>query len=104
LLNPELYHGKRFTCATALYTLTDMADTWTRVTGKTVRLETAESLAEHTGLSEEQVEEATATGLLAEYGYYGPTGEEDLAWTRKQATVRLRTWEEFVRDNEPWFP
>ncbi|KAI8949168.1 hypothetical protein F4801DRAFT_603651 [Xylaria longipes] len=54
LLNPEHYHGKRFACATALYTLLEMVDTWTKVTGKKVRLAQPETAAEYTGLPEEQ--------------------------------------------------
>ncbi|KAI1350048.1 hypothetical protein F5Y01DRAFT_165072 [Xylaria sp. FL0043] len=104
LLEPEIYHGKRFTCATAFYTLTEMVDTWTKVTGRTVRLERSESAAEYAGLSDAQKKEVKEAGLLGEYGYYGPTGDDDLAWTLKQVDGRLRTWEEFLRDNEPWFP
>ncbi|KAI1756247.1 hypothetical protein F4782DRAFT_537999 [Xylaria castorea] len=103
LLDPEYYHGKRFTCATVFCNLAEMADTWTKVTGKKVRIVQAESAAEYTGLSEEQKKEVGAAGLLAEYGYYGPTGNDDLAWTLKQINGKLRTWKEFVRENEPWF-
>ncbi|KAH8167200.1 hypothetical protein CIB48_g1064 [Xylaria polymorpha] len=79
LLNPEYYHGKRFTCATAFHTLDEMVDTWTKVTGKKVRLAQNKDAADYTGLSEEQKKELGATGLLAKYGYYGPTGNDDLA-------------------------
>ncbi|KAI1744941.1 NmrA-like family-domain-containing protein [Xylaria scruposa] len=103
LLDPEYYHGKRFTCATAFYTIDEIADTWTRVTGKKVKLVQPESTDEYTGLTEKQKKEANSAGLLAEYGYYGLTGNDDLAWTLKQVKGKLRTWEEFVRDNEPWF-
>ncbi|KAI0862081.1 NmrA-like family-domain-containing protein [Xylaria cubensis] len=103
LLDPEYYHGKRFTCATAFYTINEIADTWTKVTGKKVKLIQPESTDELTGLTEEQKKEANSSGLLAEYGYYGPTGNDDLTWTLKQIKGKLRTWEEFVRDNEPWF-
>ncbi|RYC64080.1 hypothetical protein CHU98_g2141 [Xylaria longipes] len=79
LLNPEHYHGKRFACATALYTLLEMVDTWTKVTGKKVRLAQPETAAEYTGLPEEQKKKkAKAAGLLGEYGYYGPTGNDDM--------------------------
>ncbi|KAI0968337.1 hypothetical protein F4678DRAFT_464405 [Xylaria arbuscula] len=103
LLNPELYHGKRLACATAFYTLTEMIDTWTKVTGKTVKLEQSNSAADYAGLSEEQKKEVKPAGLLGEYGYYGPTGNDDLAWTLEQVTEKLRTWDKFLRDNEPWF-
>ncbi|KAI1305039.1 hypothetical protein F5Y03DRAFT_384526 [Xylaria venustula] len=103
LLNSELYHGKRLACATAFYTLVEMIDTWTKVTGKTVKLEQSNSAADYAGLSEDQKKEVKPAGLLGEYGYYGPTGNDDLAWTLEQVTEKLRTWEEFLRDHEPWF-
>ncbi|KAI1424194.1 hypothetical protein F5Y12DRAFT_465645 [Xylaria sp. FL1777] len=103
LLNPALYHGKRFVCATAFYSLLEMVDIWTKVTGKTVKLVQSTSASDYAGLSEEQKKEAKTTALLDEYGYYGPTGDDDLAWTIKQVNGRLRTWDEFLRDNEPWF-
>ncbi|KAI0468162.1 hypothetical protein F4859DRAFT_216459 [Xylaria cf. heliscus] len=103
LLDPEKYHGKRFACATGFYSLAEMAETWTKVTGRKIKLVQPESTAEYTGLSEEQKKEVKAAGLLAEYGYYGLTGDDDVAWTLKQVNGKLRTWEEFVRDNENWF-
>lgn len=103
LLNPDFYHGRRFTCATAFYTPAEMADTWTKVTGKTVTAQLAENGAEYSGLSEEQKQETKKAGsLMAKYNYYGPTGQDDLAWTLDQVAQRLRTWEDFVLDNEPW--
>jgi hypothetical protein len=104
LLNPDLYHGKRFTCATAFYTLGEMADTWTKVTGKTVQVHTAGSGAEYDMLSEEQKKETkNARNLIIEFGYFGPSGKDELAWTLAQLIETPKTWEEFVRDNEPWF-
>ncbi|KAI0451015.1 hypothetical protein F5B21DRAFT_507664 [Xylaria acuta] len=47
--------------------------------------------------------EANAARLLAEYSYYGPTGNDNLAWALKRVSDKPRTWEEFVRNNEPWF-
>lgn len=39
---------------------------------------------------------------MTKYTYYGPTDKYVLAWTLEQMTGRLTTWEEFVRDNDPW--
>ncbi|KAI0376649.1 hypothetical protein F5Y04DRAFT_292477 [Hypomontagnella monticulosa] len=83
--------------------LTEMAETWTKVTGKTVVVHVPKNVGEYDTLSEAQREELKGTSALADYGYYGPTGTDDLAWTLEQVTEKLRTWEEFVRDNEPWF-
>jgi len=104
LLDPDLYHGKRFTCATAFYTPGEMAATWTKVTRKKVEVHTAGSGDEYEMLSEEQKKETTnARDLIIEFGYFGPSGRDDLAWTLEQLMEKPTTWEEFVRDHEPWF-
>lgn len=103
LLHPNLYHGKRFTCATAFYSLTEMADTWIMITGKAIKLQVDSD--DDSKLTKEQRKEVKSSGnSLLDYGYFGPAGERDLAWTLDQLEdKKLRTWEDFVRDNEPWF-
>ncbi|KAK2812817.1 hypothetical protein FQN50_001146 [Emmonsiellopsis sp. PD_5] len=55
LLNPDLYHTKRLSCATAFSTSSEMVDVWSKVTGKTVRFEQAQhGAAEYKTLSEEE--------------------------------------------------
>jgi hypothetical protein len=104
LLDPDLYHGKRFTCATAFYTLADMVDTWTKVTGITVKLQVSHETADYSKLTEEQKKMLKkAQDPSAQFSYFGPTGQEDLTWTHQQVTDKLRGWEEFLQDNEPWF-
>lgn len=104
LPDPDRYHETRFTCATAYYTLTEMVETWTKVTGTEVKLQASVDKANYGAMSEEQKQEVEKAGrLIIEYGYFGPTGQADLEWTLEQVTEKLRTWEDFVRDNEPWF-
>lgn len=80
-----------------------MTDTWTNVTGKAVRLK-IDSDDDSTLTEEQRKEVKNSSDSLLEYGYFGPTGENDVAWTIDQLSdKKLRTWEEFVRDNEPWF-
>lgn len=81
-----------------------MADTWTNVTSTSVKAHTVGSGKEMSMLSEEQQKETkNARKLIIEFGYFGPGGKEDLAWTLKQLKEKPRTWEEFVHDYEPWF-
>lgn len=104
LFHPDLYHGKNFTCATAFYTPTEMAETWTKVTGKTVRSRPTEDGVEYITLSEEQKDASKkAKGLITKYFYFGPTGKGDLAWTLEQMTEKPKTWEDFVKEHKPWF-
>ncbi|KAI1321509.1 hypothetical protein F5Y16DRAFT_388698 [Xylariaceae sp. FL0255] len=105
LLDPNRYNRKRFACATANYTISEMIATWTKVTGKPLKLDNPKSTASYTGLSEEQKEETAAVVKLGEYGYFGPDGDLELSWTIEQVGEheRLTTWEQFLRDHEPWF-
>ncbi|KAF7559803.1 hypothetical protein G7046_g4360 [Stylonectria norvegica] len=103
LLNPDLYNGKRFTCATAFYSLAEMAETWTKVIGQTVTIKHSQEGEDYSELSAEEGGQLKRAGnSMTEYGYYGPTGQDDLAWTLDQVSGKLGTWEEFVVDNQPW--
>jgi uncharacterized protein YbjT (DUF2867 family) len=104
LLNPDIYHGKRLTCATGYLTAPEMVETWSKVTGRAIKLKNLESMKSSSVTTEAQSKENEAFLAFDKYGYFGPTGEEDLFWTLEQVTEKLGTWEEFVRDNEPWFP
>jgi hypothetical protein len=44
-------------------------------------------------------------GGLLEYGYFGPSGEEDIVWTKGQLCPgdEVTTWEEFLVREGPWF-
>ncbi|KAF7555568.1 hypothetical protein G7Z17_g2049 [Cylindrodendrum hubeiense] len=104
LLDPDLYHGKNFTCATDFYTPMEMVDAWTKATGKTVRFQQVGTGSEYSTLSEAQsMELRKARGLITKYAYFGPTGIADLTWTLKQLTETPRSWEEFILENLPWF-
>ncbi|KAJ4249797.1 hypothetical protein NW762_012139 [Fusarium torreyae] len=104
LLDPDFYHGKRLTCATAFYTLSDMVDTWTRITGTTVKLCVPQNVDDHAVLSQPPKHEGVnATAHIMQYGYFGPTGKDDLMWTISQLAEQLTSWEDFVRKQEPRF-
>lgn len=99
LLNPDLYNGKNFTCATAYYTATEMVEIWSKVTGKVVKL--VESDFSH--FPEAMREALKEAERMGEFGYYGPKGREGLEWTLEQVGGELSSFEDFVRENEPWF-
>ncbi|KAI8626684.1 hypothetical protein F5Y19DRAFT_218117 [Xylariaceae sp. FL1651] len=103
LLDPDRYHHKRFTCATAFYSLEEMAETWSRVSGKNVKVNRVSDFSHFTGMSEEQKRENLDVRKLGDYGYFGPDGEAELAWTIEQVATPLGTWEGFLRDHSPWF-
>lgn len=106
LRDPARYHGKRLTCATAFYTAQEMIETWSRVSGRQVRLITEEEIP--TVIDDPFHQKmARAMPLLTEYGYYGPTGPKDLEWTLAQMDEgkdgRLTSWEDFLVRHGPWF-
>ena len=106
---PEIYHGKNLTCATAFYTPTEVVAGWKEVTGHDVKIVHVDAGARMLSASipdmspEMQKVLREASGLLKEYGYYGPTGRKDLQWTLDQMEDKPTTWKVFVRKNEPWF-
>ena len=105
LLDPEKYHNARFTGATAYYTSLEMVDAWSKVTGKNIKFVQTEPGSMRGNMTEEMLETMKeSTGLLTEYEYFGSGGPNDLAWTIDQLGegVKLTSWEDFVKINEPW--
>ncbi|KAH7021392.1 NmrA family transcriptional regulator [Microdochium trichocladiopsis] len=103
LLNPKRYHGKSLTCATAYYSLAQMVEVWSKVTGKTVMCKTLGVDIPFSEVPEEHRPLLESLASIQELGYYGPSGPADLAWTLSQLSEKLGTWEDFVKDQEPWF-
>lgn len=104
LAEPDKYNGKRFAAATAFYSHAEVAAIISKVTGKTVVYK--------------QVDEATFKGFLPfaadlfyelfsfgeEYGYYGPGGEEEVAWAVQNTRGKVTSLEEFFRKHPLQLP
>lgn len=104
LLEPEKYHHKNFTAATAFYSLQQIVETWSQVTGRLVTFVPKPAGSVSAGMTPEMIKvQEESAGLIRDYQYYGPTGPKDLEWTLAQIKEPLTTWEEFVKKNEPWF-
>ncbi|KAK8069335.1 hypothetical protein PG994_005951 [Apiospora phragmitis] len=101
LADPDKYHGKRLTCATAFYTPVEMAETWSMVLGKTMELQQVTEADSNTvPFTEEQKKVIKdASMLMTKYEYFGPTDNDDIAWTLEQMTEKPVMWEESVRDH-----
>lgn len=41
--------------------------------------------------------------LYTKWGYYKPTGEQDLEWTLAQMDEKPKSLKQFLEDNGPWF-
>lgn len=104
LLEPEKYHHRTFTAATAFYSLQQIVETWSQVTGRIVTFVPRPASSVSAGMTPEMVKvQNESAGLIRDYQYYGPTGLKDLEWTLAQIKEPLTTWKEFVKKNEPWF-
>jgi hypothetical protein len=102
LLEPDVYNGKRFTSATQFYTLKEIVETWSKVTGKLVVQRKGGSVLG--GLpAEVGAMLSKIKGLITTYAYFGPTGQGDLDWTLQQLKDKPTSWEQFVEDYQPWF-
>lgn len=100
LANPEKYEGKVLSAAVDLYSFDTIAETISKVTGKTVI---------YTQISEDKFREFMPSlvademtemfKLFDNYGYYGPQTKEKVAWTIQQVRGKLITLEGFFREN-----
>ncbi|KAF1978867.1 NAD(P)-binding protein [Bimuria novae-zelandiae CBS 107.79] len=98
LAEPDKYEGKFFAAAEGLYSVREIAETMSKVSGKTVT---------HVYLEEDvykgYLPEASRDMLLdmyvlaRDYGYYGENMEKDVQWARDQTRGKLTGLEEFFR-------
>lgn len=99
LAEPEKYSGKTFCAAARFYSLEEMIAIMSEATGKTIVYKQI-SLGEfRKGLAvPEPVAELFMDMLafLEETGYFGPDGEELVAWAVENARGRLSTFEEYL--------
>ncbi|KAJ4986735.1 hypothetical protein SVAN01_07794 [Stagonosporopsis vannaccii] len=99
LAEPEKYNGKTFCAATKFYTLEEMIAIMSKATGKTIRYEriSQEEFVKSMALPEVVTDMfVEMLGFLEETGYFGPDGEELVAWAVKNARGRLSTFEEYL--------
>ena len=102
LRDPVKYNSSRLTAATAYYSAEELVDTLSEVSGKNVVLPTE---AEIPLLTDDPMKQMLARPpvLFTKWGYYGPTGEQDLEWTLAQMDEKPKTLKQFLEDNGPWF-
>lgn len=105
--SPDTYNGASFVAASGYYTLAQICDGWTTITGKEVRyldLQPGDEKFEGFPDGVKQVMK-DAAGLMRGWGLNGPTGPKDLDWTLKQVEgvgEELTSWEDFVKREPPW--
>ena len=99
LAEPDKYQGKTFCAATALYSMEEMAQIISKVSGRTVKYQ--------------QISEDTFRQNLPpwgdmliemmlyqqDFGYYGPQTKELVAWAAEHARGKVNTFEEYLTEN-----
>ncbi|KAF1846322.1 NAD(P)-binding protein [Cucurbitaria berberidis CBS 394.84] len=98
LASPEEYEGKFLAAAEGLYTMDEACAIIEKVTGKTVKYQQLPDEMFKGFLPEGMREPLYEMFVLQrDYGYYGETMEEQVAWAREQARSKLIGLEEFLR-------
>ncbi|KAG0043001.1 hypothetical protein BGZ83_011949 [Gryganskiella cystojenkinii] len=100
LAEPDKYEGKVFSAATSVTSFEEIAETISKVTGKTVKYKQVPVEVFRGMLPPSVATRYTKMFLFFEdFGYYGPQTEELVAWTGKNVRGKLTTLEEFLTKN-----
>ncbi|PWY67994.1 hscarg dehydrogenase [Aspergillus sclerotioniger CBS 115572] len=92
------YEGKVLCCATALYSFTEIAETMSRVSGKTVVYRQLPEEIWRGFLPPLMVDYiADMLKSFQDYGYYGEGTEEKVRWSAEQARGELTTLEGYLQ-------
>jgi uncharacterized protein YbjT (DUF2867 family) len=98
LADPEKYEGKQFCAADRLYTMTEIAESISKYTGKTVKHQHVPDEVFKGFLPEGYKEPLYEMYLLfRDYGYYGKNMKEDVEWAKQQARGDLTTFGEWLK-------
>lgn len=102
LAEPDKYEGKVFCSASAVYTMTEIADTMTKVSGTSVKYEQIpeEVFRKYLPFSGAYADSLVEMMLYQQdFGYYGPQTKELVAWAAENARRKVHTLEEYLRAN-----
>lgn len=97
LAEPEKYEGKVFSAATRLYSYSEIVETMTKASGKTVAYKQLPQSV-WSGFLPPDIKDYMVDMFLwiQDYGYYGPETKELVDWTAKQARGKLTTFDEYL--------
>jgi uncharacterized protein YbjT (DUF2867 family) len=102
LVEPEKYEGKIFSAATDFYSMEEIVQTMSRVSGKTVKYNQIPVEVFKGFLPPDMADCVTEMLLyIEEFGYYGSESKERVAWTVENARGKLTTLEEYLTKNLP---
>jgi uncharacterized protein YbjT (DUF2867 family) len=102
LAEPDKYEGKVFCSASAVYSMTEIVEIMSKVSGKTVKYEQVpvETFRSHLPSP------AAYADVLVEmmfyqqhFGYYGPQTKELVTWAAENARGKVHSLEDYLREN-----
>ncbi|KAI9878807.1 MAG: hypothetical protein M1830_010491 [Pleopsidium flavum] len=99
LAEPDKYEGKVFCAATALYSMEEIAQTISKVSGKTVTYEQIPEDPFRQGLPPWADVLIEMMLYQQDFGYYGPQTKELVAWAAGNARGKVHTFEEYLTKN-----
>lgn len=102
LAEPEKYEGKVFCSASAVYTMTEIAEIMSKVSGKTVKYEQipVETFRQYIHFAGSYADDLIEMMYYQQdFGYYGPQTKELVAWAAKTARGNVHTLEEYLTEN-----
>ena len=100
LAEPEKYEGKVLSAATKLYSLEDIVQTISKVTGKAVKYNQLPKNVFHGFLPPAAADNLVEMLLyFQDFGYYGPQTKDKVEWTAQNARGKLTTFEEYITKN-----
>jgi hypothetical protein len=94
LAHPDKYEGKIFSDATRLYSMSEVAQKMSKVTGKTVN--TNNCPMRFSAISYRRIFDVEAfqmTEYIRDFGYFSPQMKELVEWPAQQARGKLTTLE-----------
>lgn len=98
LAEPERFAGKQFAAASEIWSMDEVAQIVSRVTGKVVRYQNVPDDVFKGWMPEGLREQLYEMWVFnREYGYYGPTMDRDVAWAKENARGELTGLEAFLR-------
>lgn len=102
LMEPDNYEGKIFCSGSAVYTMTEIAEIMTNISGKTVQYEQVplEDFRKNLRTPGPYVEGLIEMMLFQQdFGYYGPGTKELVTWAAVNARGKVHTFEEYLTNN-----
>lgn len=104
LANPDSYEGKVISSAANIYSMNDVAQTISKVTGKTVRYNQVTEKDYRGFLPPEAADDLVGMFKhINDYGYFGPGMKDLVNLGVKQARGNVTTLEEYFSKNPPKF-